>query len=59
MDANFRLKRKDVSSEEKDPGLGRGWAFYGDVLEYMEHLAKHWNAPQEVRIRFTEGEGWG
>ncbi|KAJ7250007.1 hypothetical protein C8J57DRAFT_1521603, partial [Mycena rebaudengoi] len=22
MDANFRLKRKDVSSEEKDPGLG-------------------------------------
>ncbi|KAJ7276586.1 hypothetical protein C8J57DRAFT_1061539, partial [Mycena rebaudengoi] len=28
MDANFRLKRKDVSSEEKDPGLGPGWAFF-------------------------------
>ncbi|KAJ7017666.1 hypothetical protein C8F04DRAFT_1200144 [Mycena alexandri] len=24
MDANFRLKRKDVSTEEKDPGLGDG-----------------------------------
>ncbi|KAJ7900452.1 hypothetical protein B0H13DRAFT_1883534 [Mycena leptocephala] len=47
IDANFRLKRKDVSTEEKDPGLGRGWAFYGDVLKYMDHLAKHWDTPQE------------
>ncbi|KAJ7707970.1 hypothetical protein B0H14DRAFT_2646717 [Mycena olivaceomarginata] len=28
LDANFRLKRKDVSSEKKDPGLGNGWAFF-------------------------------
>ncbi|KAJ6486562.1 hypothetical protein C8R47DRAFT_979565, partial [Mycena vitilis] len=28
IDANFRLKRKDVSSEDKDPGLGNGWAFF-------------------------------
>ncbi|KAJ7169278.1 hypothetical protein C8R43DRAFT_1085538 [Mycena crocata] len=47
MDANFRLKRKDVSSEEADPGLGPGWAFFGEVTAYMEHLAEHWDEPQE------------
>ncbi|KAF7367039.1 CxC2 domain-containing protein [Mycena sanguinolenta] len=40
LDANFRLKRKDVSSEEKDPGLGNGWAFYCEVEEYMRHVKK-------------------
>ncbi|KAJ7836845.1 hypothetical protein B0H13DRAFT_1651891 [Mycena leptocephala] len=47
LNANFRLKRKDVSSEEKDPGLGTGLAFFGDVKEYMEHLDKHWDQKQE------------
>ncbi|KAJ7108897.1 hypothetical protein C8R43DRAFT_1139824 [Mycena crocata] len=47
MDANFRLKRKDVSTEEKDPGLGKGWAFYCEVEAYMEHVKKHWNYKQE------------
>ncbi|KAJ7016361.1 hypothetical protein C8F04DRAFT_1202400 [Mycena alexandri] len=43
MDANFRLKRKDVSTEEKDPGLGNGWAFFCEVKAYMEHVKKNWN----------------
>ncbi|KAJ7920511.1 hypothetical protein B0H13DRAFT_1605382 [Mycena leptocephala] len=47
LDANFRLKRKDVSSEEKDPGLGTGLAFFGDVKQYMDHLEKHWDQKQE------------
>ncbi|KAJ7258013.1 hypothetical protein C8J57DRAFT_1646556 [Mycena rebaudengoi] len=47
MDANFRLKRKDVSSEKKDPGLGEGWAFFCELKEYMEHVNAHWNQPQE------------
>ncbi|KAJ7137354.1 hypothetical protein C8R43DRAFT_893689 [Mycena crocata] len=47
MDANFRLKRKDVSSEEADPGLGPGWAFFAQVTSYMQHLAEHWDQPQE------------
>ncbi|KAJ7616548.1 hypothetical protein FB45DRAFT_1034871 [Roridomyces roridus] len=47
MDANFRLKRKDVSTERKDPGLGDGWSFYCEVTEYMEHVAQHWDTPQE------------
>lgn len=48
IDANFRLKRKDVSSEAKDPGLGNGWTFYGEVKAYMAHLDKHWDQKQEV-----------
>ncbi|KAJ7088346.1 hypothetical protein C8R44DRAFT_649600, partial [Mycena epipterygia] len=47
MDANFRLKRKDVSTEEKDPGLGKGWAFYCEVKAYMKHVAANWNQKQE------------
>ncbi|KIJ10277.1 hypothetical protein PAXINDRAFT_86313, partial [Paxillus involutus ATCC 200175] len=27
IDANFRLKRKNVSSDEADPALGNGWAY--------------------------------
>ncbi|KAF7368058.1 CxC2 domain-containing protein [Mycena sanguinolenta] len=47
LDANFRLKRKDVSSEEKDPGLGNGWAFYCEVKKYMQHVKEHWNDKQD------------
>ncbi|KAJ7247447.1 hypothetical protein B0H12DRAFT_1203221 [Mycena haematopus] len=46
IDANFRLKRKDVSSEEKDPGLGNGWAFFCEVEAYMTHVKKHWTEKQ-------------
>ncbi|KAF7364230.1 hypothetical protein MSAN_01082600 [Mycena sanguinolenta] len=47
LDANFRLKRKDVSSEDKDPGLGDGWAFYCEVERYMRHVKKNWKNKQE------------
>ncbi|KAJ7495442.1 hypothetical protein FB451DRAFT_1077072 [Mycena latifolia] len=47
IDANFRLKRKDVSTEEKDPGLGKGWAFYCEVEAYMKHVAENWHQKQE------------
>ncbi|KAJ7899122.1 hypothetical protein B0H14DRAFT_3124170 [Mycena olivaceomarginata] len=47
LDANFRLKRKDVSTEEKDPGLGNGRAFFCEVTKYMAHVKKHWNLKQE------------
>jgi hypothetical protein len=52
IDVNFRLKRKDVSSEEKDPGLGNGWAFYCEVLAYMQHVKRNWNQKQDVRFLF-------
>ncbi|KAJ6570826.1 hypothetical protein DFH09DRAFT_1362492 [Mycena vulgaris] len=47
MDANFRLKRKDVSTEEKDPGLGKGWAFFCEVKKYMTHVKAFWHEKQE------------
>ncbi|KAJ7659743.1 hypothetical protein DFH06DRAFT_1326765 [Mycena polygramma] len=47
MDTNFRLKRKDVSTEQKEPELGDGWLFYCELQEYMAHIAKHWVKLQE------------
>ncbi|KAK0505477.1 hypothetical protein EDD18DRAFT_1305540 [Armillaria luteobubalina] len=38
MDGNFRLKRFDVSSEDKDPGLGRGLAYCVDTTIFRRHL---------------------
>ncbi|KAJ7775868.1 hypothetical protein B0H14DRAFT_3095888 [Mycena olivaceomarginata] len=47
LDANFRMKRKDVSSEADDPSLGDGIAFFSQVDGYMAHLDKHWDVEQE------------
>ncbi|KAJ7457113.1 hypothetical protein FB451DRAFT_1047708 [Mycena latifolia] len=47
MDANFRLRRKEVSSEEKDPGLGKGWSFFCEVKAYMKHVKANWKQVQE------------
>jgi hypothetical protein len=57
MDANFRLKRKDVSSEDADPGLATGWAFFCEVSAYMAHLAENWDEPQEVRCFVMQNAG--
>ncbi|KAJ7070273.1 hypothetical protein B0H15DRAFT_918090 [Mycena belliarum] len=46
IDANFRMRRKKVSSEEKDPSLGDGWSFYGAIAPYYDYLAKHWHQKQ-------------
>ncbi|KAF7360930.1 CxC2 domain-containing protein [Mycena sanguinolenta] len=47
IDANFRMKRKQVSSEEADPGLNNGAAFFSEVNAYMEHVREHWDFEQE------------
>ncbi|KAJ6488184.1 hypothetical protein C8R47DRAFT_978857 [Mycena vitilis] len=47
IDANFRMKRKQVSSEAVDPGLNNGAAFFSEVKTYMEHVGKHWDVEQE------------
>ncbi|KAG6836052.1 hypothetical protein H0H93_011949 [Arthromyces matolae] len=46
IDANFRLKRKHVSSEERDPSLGGGWAFFVEETEYKNHISKTWDQKQ-------------
>ncbi|KAF7980678.1 hypothetical protein HWV62_37111 [Athelia sp. TMB] len=39
IDANFRLKRKDVSSDAADPSLNRGRAYFVEEHRYKAHLA--------------------
>ncbi|KAJ6457034.1 hypothetical protein C8R47DRAFT_996066 [Mycena vitilis] len=43
IDANFRMQRKDVSSEAADADLGNGLAFFGEITAYMDHLEKNWD----------------
>ncbi|KAG5223262.1 CxC2 domain-containing protein [Salix suchowensis] len=39
IDANFRLKRKNVSNDTLDPGLSRGWAYFVEDTAYQAHVA--------------------
>ncbi|KAJ7578939.1 hypothetical protein C8J56DRAFT_796992 [Mycena floridula] len=38
VDACFRLKRKMVSSDKKDPGLAAGWAYFVEEPPYREFV---------------------
>ncbi|KAG6819829.1 hypothetical protein H0H93_008178 [Arthromyces matolae] len=46
LDANFKLKRKAVSSEERDPSLGQGWAFFVEEDKYKAFLKEFWGDKQ-------------
>lgn len=41
LDANYRLKQKDVSSDEADPGLSKGFAYFVNDPLFRKHLAVH------------------
>jgi hypothetical protein len=41
LDANFRLKRRDVSGEDKDPSYSLGWAYFVPEIAYRAHLKKY------------------
>ncbi|KAF8868419.1 hypothetical protein BD779DRAFT_1460905 [Infundibulicybe gibba] len=41
VDANFRLKRKHVSMDKVDPGLGDGWAYFVGEKDYKDYLKNH------------------
>jgi len=41
LDANFRLKRKDISSDKRDGSLSMGWSYFVPNEPYKEHLAKY------------------
>jgi hypothetical protein len=47
IDANFKLKRKRVSSIKADPSLSRGWAYFVEETKYKMFLDEHGNNPQE------------
>jgi hypothetical protein len=50
IDANFRLKRRNISSDETDPSLGKGWAYFVEETKYKAFLAQHLGVEQEVRL---------
>ncbi|KAF6751956.1 hypothetical protein DFP72DRAFT_1070661 [Ephemerocybe angulata] len=41
LDACFRLKRKDVSSEKADPGLSDGYSYFVKNPKFVEFLETH------------------
>lgn len=47
LDANFRLKRKNVSSQTADPGLSKGWAYFVEETAYKNHL-EHCKTEREL-----------
>ncbi|KAH7904863.1 hypothetical protein BJ138DRAFT_1130779 [Hygrophoropsis aurantiaca] len=47
VDANFRLRRSDVSSEEADPSLSQGWGFFVEETGFKAHIEKCAHIPQE------------
>ena len=48
IDANFKLQRKKVSTEERDPSLNEGWAYFVEEKPYKAHLEEHWAQKQDV-----------
>ncbi|KAK0436813.1 uncharacterized protein EV420DRAFT_1672100 [Desarmillaria tabescens] len=41
VDANFRLRRLNVSSEESDPSLNKGYAYFVEEEAFRSHLEKY------------------
>ncbi|KAK0499303.1 hypothetical protein EDD18DRAFT_1460281 [Armillaria luteobubalina] len=41
VDANFRLKRNNVSSDEQDPGLNAGYAYFVENQAFKNYLQKY------------------
>jgi hypothetical protein len=54
MDANFKSKRKNVSSEDKDPSLSDGYAYFVPEKQYKEYLAENHGYRQPVSESTTD-----
>lgn len=48
IDANFRLKRKNVSNDKTDPGLSHGYAYFVEETAYKEYLKPFINEKEPV-----------
>jgi hypothetical protein len=53
LDANFRLKRKNVSTQKADPGLSKGWAYFVEETSYKNHLDNYQKEQELVCIDFS------
>lgn len=41
IDANFRLKRRAVSNNARDPALGSGWGYFVEDTAYAAYVMQH------------------
>ena len=41
VDANFRLKRRAISSNQRDPALGSGMGYFVEDTEYRKHVLRY------------------
>jgi hypothetical protein len=48
INTNFWLKRQNISSNQADPSLSKGWVYFIDKKDYKAFLAKHLTDAQEV-----------
>ena len=48
LDANFRMKCKNVSSDKADPGLSKGWSYFVEETGYKAHIQRHANETEPV-----------
>jgi hypothetical protein len=48
INANFRLKRKKVSSDKADPDLNQGCAYFVKEREYKQYLANYKDETEPV-----------
>ncbi|KAG1725481.1 uncharacterized protein EDB91DRAFT_1339852 [Suillus paluster] len=47
IDANFHLKRRNVSTNEANPSLSKGWSYFVEEDDYKSYLAEHLGEAQE------------
>ncbi|KAF8804837.1 hypothetical protein BYT27DRAFT_7225178 [Phlegmacium glaucopus] len=50
LDTNFWLKHKNISSNEADPSLSKGWAYIVEETKYKAHFELH---KAEVELKST------
>lgn len=58
MDANFRMKRKKVSSEKLDPSLTGGCGYFVEEEGYQAHLKLHTAEKQDVSTLLLKRVDW-
>ena len=41
IDANFRLKRRAISNEDRDAALGSGWGYFVQDKQYRRYILEN------------------
>ncbi|KAF6741938.1 hypothetical protein DFP72DRAFT_994736 [Ephemerocybe angulata] len=55
LDANFRLRRKDVSTNAADPGLSEGFAYFVEDKAFSKYVKQHADEVEPKNTRPGQG----